>query len=186
MTGGENKPKHEFVVLGAGCFWCTEAVFCLIRGVESVEPGYAGGSVPDPSYEQVSTGRTGYAEVAKITYDPAVISFREVLEVFFGTHDPTSLNCQGADVGTQYRSVIFYSSSEQKIVAEQLIGELTREHVYAHPIVTVVEPLASFYPAETYHQDFFLKHPREPYCQVVIAPKIAKLRETFVSKLKLP
>ncbi len=125
-------------------------------------------------------------EVARLTFDPAVISFREVLEIFFGTHDPTQLNRQGADVGTQYRSVIFYGSSEQKTVAEQLIAELTEEKVYARPIVTAVEPLKVFYPAETYHKDYYLKHPKEPYCQAVIVPKIAKLQKTYLSKLKLP
>jgi peptide-methionine (S)-S-oxide reductase len=181
------KPKRsESAVLGAGCFWCTEAVFQLIRGVETVDPGYAGGTLPNPTYEQVSTGTTGHVEVARITFDPEVISFREVLEVFFGTHDPTQLNRQGADVGTQYRSVIFYRTPEQKAIAEQLITELTAEKVYDKPIVTTLEPLKAFYPAETYHKDYFKKHPREPYCQVVIAPKIAKLQKTYLSKLKLP
>ena len=178
--------RAETAVLGAGCFWCTEAVFQLIRGVEKVEPGYAGGDLPNPSYEQVSSGSTGHVEVAQLTFDPDVISFREVLEIFFGTHDPTTLNRQGADVGTQYRSVIFYNSPEQKATAEQLIVELTAEKVYDKPIATKVEPLKTFYPAETYHKDYFKKHPKEPYCQVVIAPKIAKLQHTYISKLKLP
>jgi len=178
--------KTEFAVLGAGCFWCTEAVFQLIKGVESVEPGYAGGDKPNPTYEEVSTGTTGHAEVAKITFDPTVISFREILEIYFGTHDPTQLNRQGADVGTQYRSVIFYSKPEQKATAEQLIAELTSEKAYAKPIVTKVEQLKGFYPAETYHKDYYKKHPKEPYCQVVIGPKIAKLQKTYLSKLKLP
>jgi peptide-methionine (S)-S-oxide reductase len=178
--------KTESAVLGAGCFWCTEAVFQLIRGVETVEPGYAGGDLPNPTYEEVSPGTTGHVEVAKITFDPTMISFREVLEIFFGTHDPTQLNRQGADVGTQYRSVIFYGSAEQKAAAEQLIAELTNEKVYGRPIVTKVEPLRAFYPAETYHKDYFKKHPQAPYCQVVIAPKIAKLQKTYFSKLKLP
>ena len=178
--------KTEVAVLGAGCFWCTEAVFQLIRGVEKVEPGYAGGDLENPSYEEVSTGTTGHAEVAQITFDPSLISFREVLEIFFGTHDPTQLNRQGADVGTQYRSVIFYGTPEQKTTAEQLIAELTNEKVYSKPIVTKVEPLKMFYPAETYHKDYYKKHPQAPYCQVVIAPKIAKLQKTYFSKLKLP
>ena len=178
--------KTEAAILGAGCFWCTEAVFQLIRGVENVEPGYAGGNVPNPTYEEVSTGTTGHAEVAKITFDPSVISFREVLEIYFGTHDPTQLNRQGADVGTQYRSVIFYSSPDQKTTAEQLLAELTSEKAYGKPIVTKVEPLNVFYPAETYHKDYYKKHPQAPYCQVVIAPKIAKLQKTYFSKLKLP
>ena len=186
MEKPDSSKRLDFAVIGAGCFWCTEAVFQLIRGVESVEPGYSGGDVPNPSYEQVSTGQTGYVEVAKITFDLAVINFREVLEIFFGTHDPTSLNRQGADIGTQYRSVIFYRTLEQKATAEQLIAELTAEKVYDKPIVTAVEPLKSFYSAETYHKDYYKKHPKEPYCQVVIAPKIAKLQKTYVSKLKLP
>ncbi len=182
-----NNPKPlDFAVLGAGCFWCTEAVFQLIRGVDSVELGYAGGDLQNPSYEQVSTGRTGHVEVAKITFDTRTINYREVLEIFFGTHDPTQLNGQGADVGTQYRSVIFYRTPEQKATAGQLIAELTAEKVYERPIVTGVEPLKTFYPAETYHKDYFKKHPKEPYCQVVIAPKIAKLQKTYLSKLKLP
>jgi peptide-methionine (S)-S-oxide reductase len=181
------KPKRtEVVTLGAGCFWCTEAVFQLIRGVEKVDPGYAGGELPNPTYEQVSTGHTGHVEVANITFDADAISFREVLEIFFGTHDPTQMNRQGNDVGTQYRSVIFYRNEEQKATAEQLIAELTAEKVYERPIVTSVEPLRAFYPAETYHKDYFKKHPREPYCQVVIAPKIAKLEKTYISKLKIP
>ncbi len=182
-----NKPKRiEVATLGAGCFWCTEAVFQLIRGVEKVDPGYSGGDLPNPTYQQVSTGRTGHVEVANLTFDPDQISFREVLEIFFGTHDPTQLNRQGADVGTQYRSVIFYRTPDQKATAEQLIAELNAGNVYGKPIVTAVEPLKAFYPAETYHKDYFKKHPKEPYCQVVIAPKIAKLQKTYISKLKLP
>jgi len=178
--------RLEVAVLGAGCFWCTEAVFQLIRGVEKVDPGYAGGSLPNPTYEQVSTGTTGHVEVANITFDADTISFREILEIFFGTHDPTQLNRQGADVGTQYRSVIFYRTPEQKATAEKLIGELIAENTYDKTIVTAVEPLNAFYLAETYHKDYFKNHPREPYCQVVIAPKITKLQKTYFSKLKLP
>lgn len=177
--------KLEVAILGGGCFWCTEAVFQLIRGVEKVDPGYSGGNLPNPTYEQVSTGRTGHVEVARITFDSEVISFREILEIFFGTHDPTQLNRQGADVGTQYRTVIFYRDEQQKDVAEQLIAELRSEKVYDKPIVTSVEALKVFYPAETYHKDYFENHPKEPYCQVVIAPKIAKLQKTYVSKLKV-
>ncbi len=179
------KPSNvEFAVLGAGCFWCTEATFQLIRGVESVQPGYAGGNTPNPTYEQVSTGKTGHAEVAKIVYNANVLSFREVLEIFFAIHDPTQLNRQGADIGSQYRSVIFYSNPEQEKIAHELIAELTKEKVYAHTIVTAVEPLTVFYPAETSHKDYYLKHPRVTYCQAVIAPKLSKLQKTFVSKLK--
>jgi peptide-methionine (S)-S-oxide reductase len=187
MTEANTKPKRlEAATLGAGCFWCTEAVFQQIRGVEKVDPGYAGGGLPNPTYEQVSTGRTGHVEVANITFDADALSFREILEIFFGTHDPTQLNRQGADIGTQYRSVIFYRNAEQKTTAEQLIAELTAEKIFEKPIVTSVEPLKAFYPAETYHKDYFKKHPKEPYCQAVIAPKISKLQKTFISKLKLP
>ncbi len=181
-----NSPHIEVVTLGGGCFWCTEAVFQMIRGVEKVEPGYAGGELSNPTYEQVSTGTTGHAEVAQITFNSDVISFREILEIFFGTHDPTQLNRQGADIGTQYRSVILYHNEQQKTTAEQVIAELTTEKVYNNPIVTKVEPLKVFYPAEDYHKDYFKKHPKQSYCQVVIAPKIAKLQKTYLSKLKLP
>jgi peptide-methionine (S)-S-oxide reductase len=177
--------KREVATLGGGCFWCTEALFQLIRGVEKVEPGYAGGTKPNPTYDEVSSGETGHAEVAQITFNPDEVSYREVLEIFFGTHDPTQLNRQGADVGTQYRSIILYHTQEQKAIAEQVIAELTAEKVYDRPMVTQVEPLKVFYPAETYHKDYFKKHPQAPYCQAVIAPKIAKL-QTYVSKLKLP
>jgi peptide-methionine (S)-S-oxide reductase len=186
MNEANIKPKRvEVGTLGGGCFWCTEAVFQLIRGVEKVDLGYAGGDLPNPTYEQVSTGTTGHIEVANITFDANAISFREVLEIFFGTHNPTQLNRQGADVGTQYRSVIFYRSPEQQAAAEKLIAELTSEKVYDRPIVTAVEPLKTFYPAETYNKDYFKKHPREPYCQAVIAPKVAELQKTYLSKLKL-
>jgi peptide-methionine (S)-S-oxide reductase len=183
------KPKSERVevgTLGGGCFWCTEAIFQLIRGVEKVDPGYAGGTLPNPSYEEVSTGTTGHAEVAQITFDPDVITYREILEIFFGTHNPTQLNRQGADIGTQYRSVIFYHTPEQKVTAEKLIKELTDEKAYDKPIVTQIEPLKAFYLAETYHKDYFQKHPKAPYCQVVITPKIAKLQKTYINKLKIP
>lgn len=183
----ESSTTHSQVaVLGGGCFWCTEAVFQLIRGVEKVEPGYAGGTVPNPTYEQVSTGTTGHAEVAKITFNSKEISYRELLEIFFGTHDPTQLNGQGADIGTQYRSIILYLDETQKATAQQLIEELTRDRVYNKPIVTEVVPLKEFYPSETYHKDYYKKHPQSPYCQVVIAPKIAKLQKTYITKLKIP
>jgi peptide-methionine (S)-S-oxide reductase len=158
----------------------------MIRGVEKVDPGYAGGTSPNPSYEEVSTGTTGHAEVAQITFNPDIISFREILEIFFGTHDPTQLNRQGNDYGTQYRSVIFYHNEQQKTIAEQLIKELENDKVYDKPIVTKLEPFTAFYPAEEYHKDYFKKHPKQPYCQVVIAPKVAKLQKTYLSKLKLP
>ncbi len=176
----------EVATLAAGCFWCTEAAFSIIKGVERIEPGYTGGNVPDPSYEQVSTGTTGHAEAAQITFDPKVISYKEILEIFFAMHDPTSLNRQGGDVGTQYRSVIFYHSPEQKTITEKLIDELNKEVIWDKAIVTAVEPLKVFYKAETYHKDYFKKHPKEPYCQVVIAPKIAKLQQRFFDKIKVP
>jgi peptide-methionine (S)-S-oxide reductase len=178
--------KLEVATLAGGCFWCTEAVFSIIKGVDKVDPGYTGGSVPNPTYEQVSTGTTGHAETAQITFDANVISFREILEIFFATHDPTTLNRQGPDVGTQYRSAIFYHNQEQKEIAEQVIDELNREKIWDSPIVTQVEPLKVFYPAETYHKDYFKKHPNEPYCQAVITPKIAKLQKRFFDKLKVP
>lgn len=181
----ENK-NLEVATLAAGCFWCTEAAFSIIKGVERIEPGYTGGTVLNPTYEEVSTGTTGHAEAAQIYFDPKVTSFREILEIFFTMHDPTSLNRQGADVGTQYRSAIFYSTAEQKATAEKLIDELGKEEIWNKPIVTAVEPLKFFYNAETYHKDYFKKHPKEPYCQAVIAPKIAKLQQHFIDKIKVP
>lgn len=178
--------KKEVATLAGGCFWCTEAAFSIIKGVEKIEPGYTGGNVPNPTYEQVSTGTTGHAEAAQITFDPKIISFKEILEIFFTMHDPTSLNRQGADVGTQYRSAIFYHNPKQKEVTEQLIDELNKEDIFNKTIVTSVEPLKVFYEAETYHKDYYKKHPKEPYCQAVIAPKIAKLQHRFIDKIKVP
>jgi peptide-methionine (S)-S-oxide reductase len=186
MSESSEKNKLEVATLAAGCFWCTEAAFSIIKGVERIEPGYTGGTMPNPSYEQVSTGTTGHAEAAQIFFDAKVISYREILEIFFTIHDPTSLNRQGADVGTQYRSAIFYHSQEQKETVEKLIDELGKEGIWDKPIVTSVEPLEAFYRAETYHKDYYKKHPKEPYCQVVIAPKIAKLQHRFVDKIKVP
>lgn len=181
----KNEAK-EVATLAGGCFWCTEAVFSIVKGVEKVEPGYTGGSVPNPTYEQVSTGTTGHAEAAQITFDPSVISFREILEIFFATHDPTTLNRQGPDVGTQYRSAIFYQDEEQKNTAEKVIAELEQEGIWDAPIVTQVEPLRVFYRAETYHKDYYKKHPNQPYCQQVITPKLIKLQKRFLGKLKVP
>jgi len=181
----ENK-NLEIATLAGGCFWCTEAAFSIIKGVERIEPGYTGGLVDNPSYDEVSTGTTGHAEAAQIFYDPKIISYKEILEIFFTMHDPTTLNRQGADVGTQYRSAIFYSTPEQKAIAEKLIEELTKEEIWNKPIVTKVEPLKVFYNAETYHKDYYKKHPKEPYCQAVIAPKIAKLQAHFIDKIKVP
>ena len=177
--------KLEVATLAGGCFWCVEAVFNIIRGVEKIEPGYTGGSVPNPTYEQVSSGTTGHAEAAEITFDPEVISFREILEIFFASHDPTTLNRQGPDVGTQYRSAIFYHNEEQKTTAEAVIKELEKEGIWDQPIVTQVEPLKIFYRAETYHKDYYKNHPNQPYCQAIIAPKLAKLQHRFLSKLKV-
>lgn len=185
-TPSETSSKRlEVAVLGGGCFWCTEAVFSQLRGVEKVESGYSGGNLAHPTYEQVSTGKTGHVEAVQLTFDPEVISFKEILEIFFSTHDPTTLNRQGPDVGTQYRSVIFYRDDEQKKTAEQVIRELTEEKVWDAPIVTRLEPFKDFYPAEEYHKDYFKRHPGQPYCTLVIAPKLAKLRELYLSKLKL-
>ena len=187
MTERKRKNKtNQFATLAGGCFWCTEAVFTIIKGVEKVKPGYTGGSVPNPTYEQVSTGTTGHAEAAQITFDPDVISYREILEIFFATHDPTTLNRQGPDVGTQYRSAIFYHNEAQKTTAKSVIAELEKEGIWNKPIVTQVAPLKTFYKAETYHKDYYKKHPNQPYCQQVISPKIIKLQKRFLNKLKVP
>jgi peptide-methionine (S)-S-oxide reductase len=170
--------------LGGGCFWCLEAVFELLEGVERVESGYAGGSAPSPTYEQVCAGVTGHAEVVQVTFDPHVIGFREILEVFFATHDPTTLNRQGPDVGTQYRSAIFYHSAAQKETAQELIAELEREGVFPGAIVTEVAALEEFFPAEAHHQEFFRNNPNQPYCTFLIDPKVAKFRQRFADRLK--
>jgi peptide-methionine (S)-S-oxide reductase len=161
-------------------------VYSELRGVSKVEPGYSGGSVPNPTYEQVCTDETGHAEVAQLTFDPEVISFREILEVFFTTHDPTTLSRQGGDVGTQYRSVVFYHDEAQRRAAEDMVKELTEQKVFKHPVVTEIVPLQAFYPAEDYHREYFRRNPRQPYCQVVIAPKLAKFRAHYQTKLKKP
>jgi peptide-methionine (S)-S-oxide reductase len=174
----------EVATLGGGCFWCLEAVFDKVQGVLHVESGYAGGAVPHPTYKQVCAGTTGHAEVVQITFDPQVITFREILEIFFDIHDPTTLNRQGADVGTQYRSAIFYHSDAQKATAEATIAELESANTYKSPIVTEVTPLDVFYVAEDYHQEYFEQNKQQPYCSVVIAPKVAKFKQHFVAKLK--
>ena len=181
----KNTPK-EVATLAGGCFWCAEAVFSIVKGVEKVESGYSGGSVPNPTYEQVSTGTTGHAEVVQVTFDPTAISFREILEIFFATHDPTTLNRQGPDVGTQYRSVIFYHNEQQKATAEKVIAELDKEGIWNAPIVTQLEPFKVFYVAETYHKDYYKRHPNQPYCQQVITPKLVKLQQRFLGKLEMP
>ena len=175
-----NSRHLEVATLGGGCFWCTEAVFCKINGVVTVEPGYSGGELPNPTYEQVSTGTTGHTEVVQITFDRGIVSFRDILAVFFATHDPTTLNRQGADVGTQYRSAIFYHTNEQKAIAQKLIQELDTAQMYGAPIVTQVEPFKAFYKAEDYHKDYFKRNPEKSYCKLVIAPKIAKLRKSII------
>ncbi|MBX6763846.1 MAG: peptide-methionine (S)-S-oxide reductase MsrA [Rubrobacteraceae bacterium] len=174
----------EKATLAGGCFWCLEAVFEELRGIEKVESGYSGGHVPNPTYEQVCTGTTGHAEVVQLTYDPGVISYREILEVFFTVHDPTTLNRQGPDVGTQYRSAIFYHDEEQRRTAEEVISELEEKGVWENPIVTEVVPFEAFYPAEEYHHEYFRNHPDQPYCRVVIAPKVAKFRKQYLERLK--
>ena len=184
MSAGNNGKNREVATLAGGCFWCLEAVYDELKGVLLVESGYSGGSVPNPSYRLVCTGTTGHAEVTQITFDPSVVSYRELLQVFFTIHDPTTLNRQGADVGTQYRSAIFYHSPEQKATAEQVIAELTEQGVWSNPIVTQVVPFEKFYIAEDYHQEYFANHPGQPYCQVVIAPKVAKFRQKYLEQLK--
>ena len=180
----EYQAKMEVTTLGGGCFWCIEAAFDEINGVVKVESGYSGGTTQSPTYNQVCTGTTGHAEVVQVTFDPNIISFKEILEIFFTTHDPTTLNRQGADVGTQYRSAIFYHNEKQKEVAEQVIAELEAAKVWGSPIVTQVEPFRKFYPAEEYHKGYFARNPHAGYCRVVIAPKIAKLRKKYWEKLK--
>ncbi len=176
--------KLEKATLGAGCFWCVEAVYQNLAGVQAVVSGYAGGHVPQPSYEQVCTGTTGHAEVAQITFDPAVISYAEILDVFWRTHDPTTLNRQGADVGTQYRSVIFYHDDEQRRIAEASKAQADASGLWKAPIVTEISPLTEFFPAEDYHQNYFRRNPHQPYCQMVVAPKVEKFKLTFSTKLK--
>jgi peptide-methionine (S)-S-oxide reductase len=174
----------EIATLAGGCFWCLEAVYTDLRGVESVVSGYTGGLVTHPSYEAVCTGATGHAEAVQVTFNPEMISYRELIEVFFAIHDPTTLNRQGNDIGTQYRSAIFYHSPEQKEIAEAVIHEIEGEKIWSDPIVTEVVPLDVFYPAEAYHQRYFERNPGQGYCTVVISPKVAKFRKQFHSKLK--
>lgn len=175
---------REQATLGGGCFWCLEAVYVELNGVERVVSGYAGGTVENPSYEAVCSERTGHAEVTQITYDPQVISFKELLEVFFTIHDPTTPNRQGYDVGSQYRSIILTHNDEQRAVAQEVIARLGAAGLWNAPIVTEVKPLTVFYPAEAYHQDYFANNPQQPYCQAVVAPKVAKARKEFLAKLK--
>ena len=180
----KNSSPTEVATLAGGCFWCLEAVFEELRGVEKIESGYSGGHDPNPTYYQVCTGTTGHAEVVQLTFDPTVISFRDILEVFFTIHDPTTLNRQGPDVGTQYRSAIFYHTPEQKRIAEGVIAELDAAHLWDALIVTEVTPFRAFYRAEGYHQEYFRRNEEQPYCRVVIAPEVAKFRAEHLDRLK--
>ena len=179
-----SQSHREVATLAGGCFWCLEAVYENLKGVERVESGYSGGSLPHPTYQQVCSGSTGHAEVVQITFDPRVVTYRELLEVFFTIHDPTTLNRQGNDVGTQYRSAIFYHTPEQKSTAEEVIAELEAQKAWDGAIVTEVTPLDAYYPAEDYHQAYFRQNPNQPYCSAVIAPKVAKFRRQYLEKLK--
>jgi peptide-methionine (S)-S-oxide reductase len=177
-------PSEEIAVLGGGCFWCLEAVFDRLAGVKSVESGYMGGKLENPTYQQVCSGTTGHVEVTCVTFDPQELSFHELLEVFFTIHDPTTLNRQGNDVGTQYRSVIFYTSEDQHREAEKVIAELNAAHLWPNPIVTAVEPAAKFFIAEDYHQEYYANNSYQPYCQFVVAPKVKKFQQKFAEKMK--
>lgn len=177
-------PNQEIAVLGGGCFWCLEAVFDRLAGVKSVESGYMGGGLENPSYEQVCSGTTGHVEVVRVTFDPQKLNFRELLEIFFAIHDPTTLNRQGNDVGTQYRSVIFHTSEEQRREAEAVISELNAAHEWPDPIVTALEPAGKFFVAEDYHQEYYANHRFQPYCQFVVAPKVKKFQQKFAEKMK--
>ena len=175
---------EETATLGGGCFWCLEPLFISLRGVTSVLPGYAGGQVVNPTYQQVCGGRTGHAEVAQVVFDPSELSYHDLIEIFLTVHDPTTLNRQGADVGEQYRSIILYHSPEQQATAEAVIRDLSEQKLWANPIVTTVEAFTAFYPAEDYHQRYFERHPDAPYCAVVIAPKVVKFRKKYAERLK--
>lgn len=183
QTGAKGQQNYQVATLAGGCFWCLEAVYLQLKGVQKVESGYAGGHVANPSYKQVCNGNTGHAEVVQLTFDPGVVSFKDLLDVFFTIHDPTTLNKQGYDVGTQYRSAIFYHNSEQKTVAEQVIGEINASHIWDNPIVTQVAPLETFYKAEDYHQNYYDQNQQQPYCRAVIEPKVAKFRKKFLTQL---
>lgn len=178
-----NDHTREVATLGGGCFWCLDAAFRQLEGVEKVESGYAGGRVVNPTYHDVCSGTTGHAEVVQVTFDPEVISFRDLLGVFFTIHDPTTKDRQGADVGPQYRSIVLYHSPEQRDVAEQVIDELNHGRVWDKPIVTDLAPMTAFYPAERYHQDYYANNPNQPYCQLVVAPKVAKVRKAYFDRL---
>jgi len=178
--------RKEIATLGGGCFWCIEAIFRELKGVQKVESGYAGGTVPNPTYEQVCSQETGHAEVVQVTFDPAVLPYKDLLRVFFTVHDPTTLNRQGADVGTNYRSVIFYHNDEQRMQASEVINEITADGLWDAQIVTQLEPFKAFYVAEQYHQGYFKNNPNQPYCRIVIAPKVRKFREHYAQRLRAP
>jgi peptide-methionine (S)-S-oxide reductase len=182
--GFMTQDRRETATLAGGCFWCLEAVFDQLRGVEGVQSGYSGGQVENPSYELVCSGTTGHAEAVQVTFDASAISFADLLEVFFTIHDPTTLNRQGADVGTQYRSAVFYDSEEQRAITESVIADFNTRRVWDGEIVTQVAPLETFYPAEDYHDDYVRRNPAQPYCQAVIAPKVAKARKLYLDRLK--
>ena len=184
MTDNDSTQANEIATLGGGCFWCVEAVFQELEGVGFVESGYAGGERPNPTYQEVCTGNSGHAEVAQVHFDPGIIGYREILEVFFATHDPTTLNQQGVDIGTQYRSVIFFETPQQRETAEQLLAELDARELFDRPIVTEIAELEAFYPAEGDHQDYYRRNTQQGYCQAVISPKMAKFRSEFVGRLK--
>lgn len=183
-TDTPKSSQKETATLGGGCFWCLEAVYDQLKGVVSVESGYMGGKMANPSYEAVCMGQTGHAEVVQVTFDPGLISFSEILEIFFSIHDPTTLNRQGNDVGTQYRSAVFYHSPDQKTIAEKMISTFIKEKTFDRPIVTEVVPAGPFYIAEEYHQEYFVRNPSQPYCTYLINPKLAKFRKQFAEKLK--
>ncbi len=182
--GAMSAKRTETATLAGGCFWCVEAVLEQLKGVEHVESGYTGGNVPNPTYEQVSTGTTGHAEAVQVTFDPGVISYADLLRIFFAFHDPTTLDRQGPDTGTQYRSAIFFYDAAQKATAEAVIAELTKERLFDAPIVTQVVPFTRFWPAEGYHQEYYQRNSAQPYCRVVISPKLAKLRKLYAARLK--
>lgn len=182
MDNKMNK-NSEYATLGGGCFWCIEAVFSEVRGIHTAISGYSGGTVKNPTYREVTSGRTGHAEVVQLEFDPEVISYRDILTIFFHLHDPTTLNRQGADVGTQYRSVIFYHNEEQEKVAHEVFREIDRSDLWDNPLVTEISPLQEFYRAEDYHQDYYANNPNQPYCTFVISPKMSKLRKLFKDKL---
>jgi peptide-methionine (S)-S-oxide reductase len=184
MMTNEMHDNLEVATLAGGCFWCLEAVYDELNGVVDVVSGYSGGNTPNPSYEAVCTGQTGHAETVQLIFDPNVVTYQELLEVFFTIHDPTTLNRQGADVGTQYRSAIFYHTPEQKATAERVISELEHEKIWGKPIVTELTPFSTFYPAEAYHQEYFKRNPYQGYCMAIIAPKVAKFRSKYLEKLK--